>query len=54
MIETLSDALKVFLVITLGYIGGRADSASDDCVYATMMVIFFAVFIIFKFMWRVI
>ena len=54
MIETLSDALKVFLVIMLGYLGGRADSANDDNVYIVMMVIFFIVFTIFKFVWKVI
>lgn len=54
MIHTLADALKVFFLIMLGYLGGRADSSNDDSVYITMMLIFFVVFMIFKFLWKVI
>lgn len=54
MIETFSDALKVFFAIMLGYLGGRADSSNDDNVYIVMMIIFFVVFSIFKFLWKVI
>lgn len=54
MIHTLSDAIKVLFLIMLGYFGGRIDSANDDNAYIAVMIIFFAAFLLVKFVWKVI